>query len=323
MFQFFQRIFLSAFAIAGMTMIMLSSVAVPVQAQSLSDFNILGIESIFPDNDGRSTINCSASSNSLYCQVRGFLLGLAPAVAVLVVMWGGYKYFQDGFDDKATGMKYIQGAAIGLTFIYLADFIVNLFADIFTGDASNPINSKPVVELLEDIVNFLLPIAIAIAVLVIVWGGYKYFFGAFSEKSDGKDTIFKGIIGLVVISIARPVIDVFEAILPSTNSKTASLSLDSAPVTDVIVQLINNFLVPVGVAISVFFIVVGAFYLITSNGDENRSKQGRQAIISAIIGLVVILLAVVIAQVIVFATNAAEDQFTPGAQTEVAVVSRL
>ena len=46
--------------------------------------------------------------------------------------------------------------------------------------------------------------------------------------------------------------------------------------------------------------IMGGFYWTTSNGDENKIKKAKKALINAIIGLVIVILAVSIVQIIRF-----------------------
>jgi len=58
-----------------------------------------------------------------------------------------------------------------------------------------------------------------------------------------------------------------------------------------ILEAIANFLLVVGVPIAVLFIIIGAFQLLTSGGNENRISSGKKSIYWAVIGLVILLLA--------------------------------
>ncbi len=51
-------------------------------------------------------------------------------------------------------------------------------------------------------------------------------------------------------------------------------------------------------AIDVLMMIIGGFLYITSAGNEDRAKKGRTTVINAIIGLVIIILAYVIANII-------------------------
>jgi len=53
-----------------------------------------------------------------------------------------------------------------------------------------------------------------------------------------------------------------------------------------------------GLIIGVLFIIYGGVKYITSGGDETKSKEGKKTIITAIIGVVFLLLAVVIVRIV-------------------------
>ena len=59
--------------------------------------------------------------------------------------------------------------------------------------------------------------------------------------------------------------------------------------TDIINKLID-FLLEVALVICPLMIVIGAFFFITAAGDPTKANKGRQVMIYAIIGLVIILI---------------------------------
>lgn len=58
------------------------------------------------------------------------------------------------------------------------------------------------------------------------------------------------------------------------------------------------FLVYIGTAISVLFIVLGAYRMLASNGDDSMFKKGRESVVNAVIGLVVAILAATIIYIV-------------------------
>ena len=60
-------------------------------------------------------------------------------------------------------------------------------------------------------------------------------------------------------------------------------------VTDIIGKLID-FLLTVALIICPLMIVVGGFFFITSAGDPTKANKGRQIMVYAVIGLVIILI---------------------------------
>lgn len=61
---------------------------------------------------------------------------------------------------------------------------------------------------------------------------------------------------------------------------------------------IINIILGVTLAIDVLFLIIGGFFYITSAGNEERASKGKSTVINAIIGLVIIVLAYVIANVV-------------------------
>lgn len=257
-----------------------------------------------------SVFNSDTGFNSeglepLITAITGALTGLAIAMAILVIVWGGYKYFFGGLTGQADGLKSIQAGVTGLVVISLANFIASttasLFANINTADqAVNIPNqiSKVLTPILTQVILTLQGLAALVAVVVIVWGGYKYFFaGLPNSKSDGLDTIYKGVIGLVVTIIARPLVILVDSTIGSSNDQ---LTLDPAGIVYILQVFITNFLIPISGALTVFFFVLGAYQWLTAGGDSGKVKKGQDSIRNAVVGLVVVILATSFTQLIIF-----------------------
>ncbi|MEM1312278.1 MAG: hypothetical protein AAGF07_02325 [Patescibacteria group bacterium] len=60
------------------------------------------------------------------------------------------------------------------------------------------------------------------------------------------------------------------------------------------VLTIVRFLIFIGAAIAVAFIVVGGYYMITSNGNPEQYKKGLNTLLYAVIGLIVSIISVTI-----------------------------
>jgi uncharacterized membrane protein YwzB len=66
---------------------------------------------------------------------------------------------------------------------------------------------------------------------------------------------------------------------------------------DLIIKIIN-WILAITLAVDVLFMIIGGFLYITSAGNEDRAKKGRTTVVNAVIGLVIIVLAYVIANVV-------------------------
>ena len=60
-----------------------------------------------------------------------FLLPVAGAIVIIMIIWGGFKYIQG---DTETGKKTITAAIIGLVIIALSSLIISTVSNIITGD---------------------------------------------------------------------------------------------------------------------------------------------------------------------------------------------
>ncbi len=64
---------------------------------------------------------------------------------------------------------------------------------------------------------------------------------------------------------------------------------NSSTVTELIINVINIMLLFAGM-IAVVFIIVGGYFYITSQGNEEQAEKGKTTMVNAIIGIVVIIL---------------------------------
>lgn len=61
---------------------------------------------------------------------------------------------------------------------------------------------------------------------------------------------------------------------------------------------IINIILGVTLAIDVLFLIIGGFFYITSAGNEERAEKGKNTVVNALIGLIIIVLSYVIANVV-------------------------
>ncbi len=72
---------------------------------------------------------------------------------------------------------------------------------------------------------------------------------------------------------------------------------DNTSVNDLIVRVIR-ILLGVAFAVAVLFLIIGGFYYITAQGNEEAAGKGKQTVINALIGIVIIIMSYVIVNVI-------------------------
>lgn len=250
------------------------------------------------------TINTEAIT-ALITQITTVLVGLSLAIAVLVIIWGGYKYFFGSILEKSDGLNTIRAGITGLVFILLAQFIANtlneLFKDINEADQASELPGRiesVLVPIISQVTTVLQGLAGLVSVLVIVWGGYQYFFSTLPNgKKNGLETINKGVIGLVVTILALPIVTLVQQTIGASN-ETLELTPDS--IIFVIQTIVTNFLIPISAAITVFFVILGAYQWLSAGGEASKVKSAKDSIKNAVIGLIVVLIATTFTQLIIF-----------------------
>ena len=280
-----------------------------------SDLIIKVTRGTFNEN-GLST---DAIINSILSPAVGTLVTLASGVALLVITWGGYKYFLGGIDGKTEGMKNIQSGITGLVVVLMANFLVQAVNSVFKGANAETNFGEKAKNFIEPILSqgivFLTSLASVVAVLVIVWGGYKFFFSTLpGSKEDGKKSIELGITGLVVVIIAQPIVTIINSTIGVQNSQ---LKLDPQSLIYTAQVIITKFLIPISSVVTVGLFIWAGYLWITSQGDAGTVKKAKDSFFNAIIGLIVILLAVTITQLVVFfvKTDAVVQLNTPTSST--------
>lgn len=86
-----------------------------------------------------------------------------------------------------------------------------------TGTLVNPIKSESFAALIDAIVNWILNIALVLAPLVIVYGGFVYMtaVGDTNKVSQGKQIILYAVIGFIVALLAKSLINMFTKLIAS------------------------------------------------------------------------------------------------------------
>lgn len=230
--------------------------------------------------------------------LRSLLVSLAAGIAILVIMWGGYKYFFSGIDwQKEDGLNTIRNGVIGLVIVFVGNGLAGTLEQVASGFQNTTtipqVIEKLLAPLIKSFTDLLFNLAQAMAVLSIVWGGYKYFFKATDiAKKDGMDNIRNGIIGLATVYLAKSIVDLVTKIIPKdpAASSTVGLNINITGVQSFFKFIIGDILVPASTGFAVFFAILGGYYMITASGDDAKFKKGTKALQDAIIGLIILLL---------------------------------
>ena len=108
---------------------------------------------------------------------------------------------------------------------------------------------------------------------------------------------------LVVALVVGPAAVVQASTLPGGGQggicdKWNGLNCNDVKDINLLILTVINWVLSITLALDVLFMIFGGFLYITSAGNEDRATKGKNTIINAIIGLVIIILAYFLANVV-------------------------
>lgn len=160
----------------------------------------------------------------------------------------------------------------------------------------NPIKANSIDELLTNAMAFIQSVVAIIAIFVIVVAGVMYIAGGESGAKTGKEMIKGAVIGLIIAFSAPALIkDVYEKILKKETPQVEGVDFNQS-IFDIFVNTTKAILDIIAV-LTILMIIVGGVMLISS-GDSDRTKTAKNIITSAITGLIIALLSLVIVNAI-------------------------
>ncbi|MFZ2150214.1 MAG: hypothetical protein WAV15_03580 [Minisyncoccia bacterium] len=162
-----------------------------------------------------------------------------------------------------------------------------------------------IVVTIQDFLNSIVPVLIALGVVYFVWGVVQFVIGDNEEaKTKGKDRIIFGLIGFAVIIGLWGLVNIvvnslgFEAgslsapelapIATAPADGTCTMGTNFQGLLGFFTCIINNSVIPLIFAIAVVMFIWGAvkFFIINSD-EEAQREQGKQFMIWGIIALTV------------------------------------
>lgn len=221
--MFFKKMTHKILTTAGLFCLMVAAfVTVPQThaAQNLGEvFNFFGVKCLIPDganfvDRGVDSLpfkhkQCKNGGASLLDQAVGFLYSLGPILAVIVVIWGGYLYYNSVFDgDDKRAIQTVRAGVVGLAIILSVPMIYGIFQDLSgAGSTSQSLFDKLtqtlVGQVLKPIANAGMVLGAAVAVVSFIFAGYQYLLG---DAKKGAEALRNAFIGLIVTLVAVAIV---------------------------------------------------------------------------------------------------------------------
>lgn len=148
-----------------------------------------------------------------------------------------------------------------------------------------------------NIVEIAIRVVALIAVGYILYGGFTYLTsnGSSDKAAKGLSLIMSASIGLVISIASIAIVNTLFGIIPS--GATASDGIYQLGVSEVIGGVMNVVYWIAG-ALAVIMIIVSGIKFITSGSNPSGLQKARSSLINSVIGLVVIILAFTLTQII-------------------------
>lgn len=155
-------------------------------------------------------------------------------------------------------------------------------------DASGANMRRFIWTIVMNVVSMVLGVVGYLAILMVVWGGYQYMMaqGDPGKLAKGKKTVTNSVVGLVIVMSA------------SIISGAVADVISQAKGGDFVQGIMNTAFIWAGI-IAVIMMIWGGIQYVTSTGDPSAAKKGRDTILYAAIGLLIVILAAVIINTVV------------------------
>lgn len=126
--------------------------------------------------------------------------------------------FQKKDLNKRTTQRVMRGLPKILIFLLLVSFLVPLASDGYIVRIENPLKANTFWEFIDNIINFIFYLAIAIAPIMFIIAGF-WFIGAAGDPEKiktAKQMILWTLVGLVIVFSAKGLIALFQEIFEIT-----------------------------------------------------------------------------------------------------------
>jgi hypothetical protein len=169
---------------------------------------------------------------NILCKFICLIASVSPAIAALVMIYGGLRYVTSAEDPGARGAAktIVISAIVGLILVMISLAMVNLVVSGWAKDVQcGCFNVNPVEEINRVLCNLVCTVQMiipSVAALVLIYGGFKYVTSAEDPgaRAAARSIIINGIIGLVIVFLAVQVINiVISGLVPTFKCDCAQL----------------------------------------------------------------------------------------------------
>ncbi|MFA5829431.1 MAG: hypothetical protein WC843_02975 [Candidatus Gracilibacteria bacterium] len=279
------------------------TLTVPANAQTNAQ-SPGGVLNQLENNIGLPTYNTNANANasiesgasnitSAVWYAIDFAKYVMGTIAIFMIIVSGIRLITSGrqvdqiADKQKENLKY---AIIGLLVIIIADQVVKVFwgaqGEIYRSQAELLDAAKQGTETIKGFYSFMEYFAAALAILMIVIGGFRLVIGAGNEEVQGKvkKQIMWAVVGLIVIGISEFAIK--DVLFPSQGK-----TLPNTVVAAQFVVKLTNFISGFAATVAAIMFIYGGYLYVIAFGKEDNTAKAKKVFIGATIGLLLAMAA--------------------------------
>ena len=146
-----------------------------------------------------------------------------------------------------------------------------------------------------NVLEIILQLVVYIAAGFIIWGGFMYLIsgGSSDRISSGRKMIQNAVVGLVISIVSTVAVSFIAGRLVNNSTATINGQQINVPVDsadNILLHGLDILYFVVGMVAVITIIIAGIQYAV-SNGDSGKVKTAKDAILYAVVGIIVIMLA--------------------------------
>lgn len=231
-------------------------------------------------------------------------IGFPLAITALVI--GGITYILSAGNDKrtSTAKNIIVFSILGLIVILAAETISFIVQYLYVGDVGSAVGLAA--PLIQNVGTFGASIVAILSTVAILFGGIMYILSAGDEQraAQAKKIIIFAIIGLVIAASASVIVGLARDVY----GDPLGPGLGATPLLALIGNISILILSPLALTATAA-IIYGGYMYVTSAGEEDKARRGKQIILYAFIGIVIILISASVVNIVI--TIGGRSGFTP------------
>jgi hypothetical protein len=238
------------------------------------------------------------------------IISISSGIASLLLIIGGARYVAaDDPGTRAELRRFMIGTIAGLVIVLLSISIINYVIDGLLPAVACTFIDAPLENINTvfcNLINILSAIGPWLCAIVVIYGGLRYLTSADDPgaRKAAKTTLIAAFVGLIIVMLAIPIVNM---VLGDALDLVECESSDS-DVTEQIVTVLGNFLCILALIappICALVVTYGGLRYITSADDPGARDTAKTIIISALIGMILVMLAVPLVNVVL--TNSFEQ----------------